>query len=1091
MLIKPEDINKVLELSEDRVITRGKKYFEKSKVTPIKLNYTDDNNFEILSHVDGTYIYNVLISKKDSKLDYYCNCPAFKNSGVCKHVIATMFSIYVDSDKYLFFKNISKIKEDEKRLFTNVESKIEDTYVEKNKLVKYFEDMETKSSNNGLNINLIPVIRVDEWYNDKLLLYFKIGKDKMYKLKDIGQFSYEVEKGNSYKYGKTLEFEHKINNFNPNSRELVKFVVKKYNEYHTYTTLGNYYFNIQGQYKSYFPLKYAALDEFFEMYKNKEVVAEIDFIENNFGLVKLVEEEPKLEFEVVQRKNGIELLIKTKNFEIYEGQEYVYVLKDNKLCRCSKEFKDYIYPIIKERKRLFKEELSIPSESCPGFFEYVYPKLNKIAKVDVSEKTKQKYTPENLVIKTYLDMDENLNIVCDVRYKYGEIEINPFDTNEKINVNRNILKERKATKIFNDCHFLLDSKKAKLYIMEEEYIYSFLNEGIDKFKEHFEVYVTDNLKKREIVKPKNVTMGVRVENDLLNINFSNLNFSESELKEILKAYRLKKKFYRLKKGNFVEIDNDTFFNLANLVDSLNITNLSAKDIKLPKYRAMYLEKLASENKLELNKDKEFDKIINDITNSKDLDFKIPKEFNGTLRDYQKIGFNWLKVLDKYNFGGILADEMGLGKTIQVIALLISEKKKSNMSSIVVCPSSLYLNWKKEINKFAQSLNVLVINGNKNEREQKIKEINKYDVVVTSYDMLKRDIESYKNIKFRFVIADEAQYIKNNNTKNSKALKKLDGKTKFALTGTPIENSLAELWSIFDFCMPGYLYSYTKFKENYESLIVKDENKEITNKLRAQVKPFILRRIKKEVLKELPSKTETVMYSDMEKEQRKIYEAYLLQAQEEMKNIVNDANFEKNKLQVLALITRLRQICCHPSLFISNYTGTSSKLNQCIDLVNDAISSGHKVLLFSQFTSMIDILKKELNKNDIKYMELTGKTKADKRLEMVNKFNKENEIKVFLISLKAGGTGLNLVGADIVIHFDPWWNLSVQNQATDRAHRIGQKNKVQVYKLITENSIEEKIQKLQERKKNLAEDIVKSGENFITKMSKEELMGLFD
>lgn len=1090
MLINPEDINKVLELSEDRVITRGKKYFEKSKVTPIKLNYTDDNNFETLSHVDGTYIYNVLVSKKDSKLDYCCNCPVFKNAGVCKHVIATIFSIYVDSDKYLFLKNTSKIKEDVKRLYANVENKIEDIYVEKNKLVKYFEDMEIKEQKPSLNINLIPVIKVDKNNNDKLWLYFNIGKDKMYKVKDIEQFAYTVENGNNYKYGKNLQFEHKINNFNPNSRDLVKFIVKKFHEYHTYTTLGNY-FNINSNFKSYFPLKYNSLDEFFDLYKNKKIVAQTEFVDNNFCLVKFVEEDPKFEFKIDQIKNGIELLIKNKNFEFYEGQEYVYILMDDKLYRCSKKFKDYVYPILKERKNNVKEEIVISNKSCPGFFEYVYSKLNKIVKFDVDEKIKQKYTPEKLLVKTYLDMDKNLNIVCDVRYKYGEIEINPFDTNEKINVNRNILKERKANKIFNDCHFLLDSKKAKLYITEEEYIYSFLNEGIDRFKEHFEVYVTDNLKKREIVKPKNVTMGVRVENDLLNINFSNLNFSESELKEILKAYRLKKKFYRLKKGNFVEIDNDTFFNLANLVDSLNITNLSAKDIKLPKYRAMYLEKLASENKLELNKDKEFDKIINDITNSKDLDFKIPKEFNGTLRDYQKIGFNWLKVLDKYNFGGILADEMGLGKTIQVIALLISEKKKSNMSSIVVCPSSLYLNWKKEINKFAPSLNVLVINGNKKEREQKIKEINKYDVVVTSYDMLKRDIESYKNIKFRFVIADEAQYIKNNNTKNSKALKKLDGKTKFALTGTPIENSLAELWSIFDFCMPGYLYSYTKFKENYESLIVKDENKEITNKLRAQVKPFILRRIKKEVLKELPSKTETVMYSDMEKEQRKIYEAYLLQAQEEMKNIVNDANFEKNKLQVLALITRLRQICCHPSLFISNYTGTSSKLNQCIDLVNDAISSGHKVLLFSQFTSMIDILKKELNKNDIKYMELTGKTKADKRLEMVNKFNKENDIKVFLISLKAGGTGLNLVGADIVIHFDPWWNLSVQNQATDRAHRIGQKNKVQVYKLITENSIEEKIQKLQERKKNLAEDIVKSGENFITKMSKEELMGLFD
>ena len=1090
MLINPEDINKILKLSEDRVISKGKKYFEKSKVSPIKLNYTDDKNFEILSHVEGTYIYNVLVSKKDSKLDYNCNCPVFKNAGVCKHVIATIFSIYIDSDKYLFLKNTSKIKEDEKRLYANIENKIDDTYVEKNKLVKYFEDMEIKPQNTTLNINLIPVIKVDKYYNDKLWLSFNIGKDKMYKVKEIEQFAYTVENANRYKYGKNLEFEHKINNFNPNSRDLVKFIVKKFYEYNMYTTLGNY-FNINSNFKSYFPLKYAALDEFFDLFKNKKIVAQTGFSENNYDLVKFVEEDPKFEIQINQLKNGIELLIKNKDFEIYEGQEYVYILIGDKLYRCSNKFKDYIYPILKERKRLMKEEITISNKSCPGFFEYVYPKLNKTVKVDVEEEIRQKYTPEKLLIKTYIDMDENLNIVCDVRYRYGEKEINPFEINEKTNVNRNILKEKKAAKIFNDNHFSLDSKKAKLYIFEEEYIYSFLKDGIEKFKEYFEVYVTDNLKKREVVKLKNVTMGVRVENDLLNINFSNLNFSDVELKEIFKAYKLKKKFYRLKKGNFFDLDNDTFFNIANLVDSLNISNFSAKNIKIPKYRAMYLEKLASESKLDLNKDEEFNKIINDITNSKDLDFKIPKEFNGTLRDYQKIGFNWLKVLDKYNFGGILADEMGLGKTIQVIALLISENKNSKIPSIVVCPSSLYLNWKKEINKFAPTLNVLVINGNKKERDQKIKEINKHDVVVTSYDMLKRDIESYKDIKFRFVIADEAQYIKNNNTKNSKALKKLEGKTKFALTGTPIENSLAELWSIFDFCMPGYLYSYTKFKENYESLIVKDENKEVTKKLRDQVKPFILRRIKKDVLRELPTKTETVMYSDMENEQRKIYEAYLLQAKEEMKNIVNDANFEKNKLQVLALITRLRQICCHPSLFISNYTGNSAKLNQCIELVHDAISSNHKVLLFSQFTSMIDILKKALKENDIKYMELTGKTKADKRIEMVSKFNKENNVKVFLISLKAGGTGLNLVGADTVIHFDPWWNLSVQNQATDRAHRIGQKNKVQVYKLIAENSIEEKIQKLQERKKNLADDIVKSGENFITKMSKEELMGLFD
>ena len=435
--------------------------------------------------------------------------------------------------------------------------------------------------------------------------------------------------------------------------------------------------------------------------------------------------------------------------------------------------------------------------------------------------------------------------------------------------------------------------------------------------------------------------------------------------------------------------------------------------------------------------------------------------------------------------------MGLGKTIQVIALLLDEKNNGGKTSIVVCPSSLYINWEKEIKRFSNNIKTLIVSGNADQREELIKTISDYDVVITSYDLLKRDIDNYKDFKFKYVIADEAQYIKNNNTKNAKALKEINSETRFALTGTPIENSLAELWSIFDFIMPGYLYTYKKFKDEFESLIIKENDAESMQRLQKLVAPFVLRRIKKDVLKELPDKTEQVMYSKMDEEQQKLYNSYMALAKVKMKQEIEANGFEKSKFKILSLITRLRQICCHPQLFLENYTGESSKLNQCLDIIEGAIAAKHKILLFSGFTSMFDILIPELEKRGIEYSILTGQTKVDTRIEMVDEFNKDDNIKVFLISLKAGGTGLNLTGADMVIHFDPWWNLSAQNQATDRAYRIGQRNNVQVFKLITENSIEEKIQKLQEKKQDLTDAVIKSEETFISKMSQEELLNLFE
>lgn len=499
----------------------------------------------------------------------------------------------------------------------------------------------------------------------------------------------------------------------------------------------------------------------------------------------------------------------------------------------------------------------------------------------------------------------------------------------------------------------------------------------------------------------------------------------------------------------------------------------------------------------INKDNSYKEIINDVQDkSNTSNLVIPKSLNETLREYQKIGFKWLKTLDYYQFGGILADDMGLGKTIQMIAIILSyiENCKENKKPIlVVCPSSLSLNWKAEIEKFAPSINSIVVSGNQTRRKEIIHGIPNYDVIITSYDLLKRDIDLYNELdyEFRYVIADEAQYMKNSNTQNARAIKQINAKTKYALTGTPIENSLSELWSIFDFLMPGYLFSYNKFRQNYEVPIVKDESGEIMKKLRMLIEPFILRRTKKQVLTELPDKTVTVLNNEMDSEQQKIYLSYLAQAKAELNDTIKANGFENSQIQILSALTRLRQICCHPSLFLDNYKGESSKLNQCIEIINDAIASGHKILLFSTYTSMFDIIEKELRKDNVQYFKLTGQTKVDKRIELVDEFNKNNDIKVFLISLKAGGTGLNLTGADMVIHYDPWWNLSAENQATDRAYRIGQKNNVQVYKLITQNSIEEKIYELQERKAKLIDNVLDTKTSFISKLSKEEIMKLFE
>ena len=612
---------------------------------------------------------------------------------------------------------------------------------------------------------------------------------------------------------------------------------------------------------------------------------------------------------------------------------------------------------------------------------------------------------------------------------------------------------------------------------------------------------TENFKSKQIKKPKIGTIGVKIENNLLSVDLSKININTQELQDIMKKYQLKKKYHRLKDGSFLNLEEskDIEF-LDKLVTGMDLEykDLEKETIKLPVSRSLYLNELLKKEQItNTTKNAEFKKIINDLEQDNiNEEIKIPDSMENILRDYQKIGFKWLKVLDSYHFGGILADDMGLGKTLQVLSIIVDymqNNKEQRKATLVVSPSSLALNWLAEAKKFAPEIKAKVVRGNANERKKIISEIPNYDLVITSYDLLKRDIKLYEeaNYNFRYIIADEAQYMKNSTTQNAKAIKQLNAEARFALTGTPIENSLSELWSIFDFIMPGYLFSYKKFKTLYEAPIVKENDEQAMNKLKMLIAPFILRRNKKDVLTELPEKTITVLNNQMTEEQEAIYMSYLSQVKEDVANEININGFERSQIKILAALTRLRQICCHPGLFIKNYVGESGKLTQCMEIIEDAIEAGHKILLFSSYTSMFEIIEKEIKKRHINYFKLTGSTKVDERINLVDEFNSKPDIKIFLISLKAGGTGLNLTGADMVIHYDPWWNQSAENQATDRAYRIGQKNNVQVYKLITSNSIEEKIYELQQKKATLIDNMLDTKTSFINKFSKEEIMSLFE
>ena len=1103
MLVDENVINELYQDAGETRVQKARLYVRTGKTEIEKIHYENSQQFEITGKVTGQDIYRTHISVNNGEIeDLICECADYQNRyAACKHIVATMMQFVEDSR----YEDIIHTK-DSKTI--NKKLQIESKYRNFKQIVNDFysdEMQETENEEKFDNIKIEPKLIYDK-YTSNLKLEFKIGNQRMYKIKNISEFFERMQKKEKFKYGNKLEFVHKEANFIEEDRKLLEFILEQAEiiSFVNSSANSNYRYYGKALNESSIQLNSTALDKIFEILKDKEIIFQKEYEETR---IKFIDKNPDIFFEMIKSKNNeykIVLNQKTnllKELDILYGKNYNYILYKNNLYRCDSNYRETVIRLIKLLKENYLTELVLNEEQLPELFSVILPKLKDGIKFKNIDETKiEKYKPKKLGVKIYLDFDENGYILADVKFCYGEEEFNPLQEKINIKYTRDIMAENKAINMFRKTGFMYYAEKECFILPEDDKIYNFLANDINEYMQKFEVMVTENFKSKEIKQPKIGSLGVKIENNLLEIDFSNLNVSLDELQEIMEKYTLKKKYHKLKDGSFINLEeNPDIEFIDKLVVGMDISyeDLKEKEIRLPVNRSLYLNQLLKTiSNTQVNKNEEYKKIVKGTTKENIEDeINVPQSLENTLRYYQKTGYKWLKTLDNYKFSGVLADDMGLGKTIQMLSIILGdlEEKKEHRASIVICPSSLTLNWYNESQKFTEKIKTLVIKGNANERKKQIKEIKNYDLVITSYDLLKRDIEIYKEEKyhFRYAIADEAQYLKNSNTQNAKAAKIIIADTRYALTGTPIENSLSELWSIFDYIMPGYLFTYKKFKTMYETPIVKDNDIKAMNKLKMLIEPFVLRRTKKEVLTELPEKTITVLNNQMKEEQEKLYLNYLAQAKQEVAETINIRGFEKSHIQILVALTRLRQICCHPSLFIKGYTEGSSKLEQCIEIIKDAIESGHKILLFSGYTAMFEIIEEELKKLDIKYFKLTGSTKVDERIKMVDEFNESKEVKLFLISLKAGGTGLNLTGADMVIHYDPWWNASAENQATDRAYRIGQKNNVQVYKLITKNSIEEKIYELQQKKSKLIDNVLNTKTSFISKLSKEDIMNLFN
>lgn len=1069
----------------------GKKAYEQGegyyrKQTVMFAIYDQKNNY-YQAYVEGKLSYWVTFEiDQNEKVFADCTCSTYAlDHRFCKHISAVMWSIYY----HQINGTIPKLQAKEQDIASDEESEQLETALTKGVLDLFTTKISTPKSSRSFFedrqlLNMSFICRPIAYEAEKYVfgIEIRVGVKRQYFVRNIREFLEHVEQSQPVELSKHFTYNPDLHSFIKEDEEVLRQLRKVF--YHETIYLGT------GK----------AIDDIFESSFDKRTLLIPPFIWESilpslvnapsvkieqggreFSGIHISDEALPLQFEFTQAEaEGYQLIIKgIETIEVLES--YSCVLFDGKILKLSMDQCQRLIELKLMLEAFQKNIVHIPAPQMEGFMEKVIPGLMKLGNIVISQTVSDRIVKKQLQAKLYLDR-LNGRLLAGLEFHYGDIVINPLESNSKERKSKYLLmregdKEQQILELLD--RSALTKTEGGYFMHNEELEYEFLYHVVPELKKYMVVYATTAVKTRLFKGscPIKVNVNLDERTDWLVFKFEMDGIPETEIRHLLSSIEEKRKYFKLPNGSLLSLAGKEMKKMNRLLTEIvtQNTEVNSNELSLPVVQGLhFMDSFEQDKAVQIGKS--FRRLLENLRNPDIQDYPVPEGLVQTLREYQTYGFQWLKTLARYRFGGILADEMGLGKTIQSITFIVSvlpEIRTRELPAIIVAPASLVYNWRNELKKFAPEVRVDIVEGGKTERSALLKNLSNLDVIITSYPLLRQDSNLYKDQLFHTVIFDEAQAFKNFATQTAKAVKKIRANHHFALTGTPMENSLEELWSIFDVVFPALFQNRSVFNDLSREEVAK------------RIRPFLLRRVKSDVLKELPEKIETVQSSDLLPNQKKLYLAYLAKLRQETLKHLTKGELKKNRIKILAGLTRLRQLCCHPSLFVEGYNGSSAKFEQLLEIIDECRSSGKRMLIFSQFTTMLRLIGTELAYQGVPYFYLDGKTPGSERVELCQRYN-EGEKEIFLISLKAGGTGLNLTGADTVILYDLWWNPAVESQAADRAHRIGQKNVVQVIRLVSQGTIEDKMYELQQKKKNLIDEIVQPGQESLSSLTEKEI-----
>lgn len=1047
---------------------QGKKLIKEAYVKDVK-GKSIDGIYHIYGNVlndDKNWDYNthIKINMKNSDIiGTNCSCETFKENSkhiknyVCKHISAT---------NDVFYSLVRKKVQKNKLKSSN-----------KTQLVKEKNEEHKGQEKRFLSLD----INIKHMIKEGITLFnceFRIGAGNLNLILDLKDFLYKNSLKKPLKFNDGFTYNPLRDEFLEEDKRVLQFVAS-----HKDMISGRY-----------LRLKQNNLKDFLKLIDEKKKI-KFNFNSINYE-VKVKKENVPVAFTLKEGEEGF-ILSHHKKFPVLLNNLGDVMFFDRNLYLPRKRQLEYYIPIHK----LFLKNNTITYKKSLENLRNLLEELKNISKNIVLDENVRTFK-EKLMKTTFNLYKTEGKIYCNVKIDYCGYIIDLI-RDEKDNSFLRDLKSEKYIEFQLERFKFIKREEDFCFIGNEEEMYELLSKGIKRLKEFGEVLLSEELKEFKVLDSSLISSELIELSNFYKLKFDFGDFELRELRESIEAMKKGERFYRTKKV-YLDLEDPGIVNFLNLLEDLGLENIKDNEVYIDKSKVLYIqEKLKDRNLSFIKGGNVLQEIVGKLLNKEFKRKLVPKALNAELRPYQKEGFKWINEITDLGFGGVLADDMGLGKTLQIIAFLLSQKKSK---SIVVVPTSVIYNWMDEFEKFAPSIRIGLVHGSKSKRDRvlrgfkrgigikveeedlKEKSYEKYDVLLTTYGTLKNDEKAYENLSFDYCIIDEAQNIKNPAAQATLSVKNIKSRCNIALTGTPIENNLMELWSIFDFVMPGYLFTKERFRERF----ILDESN--LSELKSLITPFILRRLKEDVLSELPEKLEKKYLVEMKGKQKQLYSFYVKAIKNELNENKISEKSGKNKINLFAYLTKLREICLDPSIVVPDYKGESRKLTVVKEIVKDASESGKKILLFSQFTSVLQKIEEDFKKEDISYLYLDGETSAKERVERVKKFNEDSNIKVFLISLKAGGVGLNLTSASVVIHFDPWWNPAVEDQATDRAHRFGQENKVEVIKLVAKDTIEEKIVLMQEDKRELIQSLM-DGKTMdgkgLKRLTEEEISKLFE